>query len=121
MKGALCQGTAAIVECFLLPGHFPACIPPHPETWAGLVRLAGEKTGLRRPWGEKLPHVGCLLRARHCAGPPYALDLWRPCKGGAVLTSSRLRMGALEKMSGPTEDTLPGPEAELKARSAGCL
>lgn len=24
------------VECFLLPKHFPVCVPPHPETWAGL-------------------------------------------------------------------------------------
>lgn len=63
VEGALCQGTAAAVEYFLLPKRFPVCVPPHPEPCAflhtlspGQSRLAGENTGLWR-----LLPVGCLL------------------------------------------------------------
>lgn len=70
---------------------------------------------------KKLSHVGCLLCAGHHAEHPCALDLSTLIKEESS-SSSRMRMGALEKMSDPPEKVPPpGAEPKFKARSAGRL
>lgn len=93
-EGALCPGASGAGQSFLLPKHFPACIPPHPRLGQGWGAWQVRKQACGGQ-GEKkkLSHVGHPLCARHHAEHPCALDLSTLVKEGPP---RGMRMGALE-------------------------